>query len=131
MKISFAVLADYCNCAEGGKLNIMGIFHRIAAPDFPATHAQAHVISSCIISEFDKGKTFDYRIEIVDADGKSTLTIKDKFTIPAQFPGTRFNLNTGIKGLPIPKPGAYSCRVIIGETDSYDIDFAVDRLKTK
>src|SRR5919204_3250104 len=46
MRLSLALLADYANVSHDGKLNIMGIFGQIHAPQFPAVHAQMHLVLS-------------------------------------------------------------------------------------
>lgn len=44
MNVSLALVADYANISREGKLNILGIFDRIAAQSVPAVHSQMQLI---------------------------------------------------------------------------------------
>ncbi len=82
MEIPLAILADYANVADGGKLNIMGIFDRIWASTFPATHAQLYVVMKLVAepAEYDTEKAVE--IKLLNADGDEKLSLKTQMKIP-------------------------------------------------
>ena len=56
MDVTLAVLADHANVSDQGKLNILGIFDRILASNFPAVHPQLHPVLRFSASPAERGK---------------------------------------------------------------------------
>jgi hypothetical protein len=45
VRLTAALLADYANITADGKLNIMGVFGRMAATRIPATHPSLYLVA--------------------------------------------------------------------------------------
>ena len=57
-----AVLADEANVSQEGKLNLMGIFDRIAAAEFPVVHPKM-VFAFRVEADFaDSGRAFPVHV---------------------------------------------------------------------
>jgi hypothetical protein len=69
MKVDVAVVADYANLAEGGKLNVMGMFDRILASSFPTRHAFMVLALRLRVEFDDRDKTHKIEIGLYDEDG--------------------------------------------------------------
>ncbi|OVE80767.1 hypothetical protein BVY04_05020 [bacterium M21] len=130
MKVKLAVLADYANTTNDGKLNIMGIFGRIQSAKFPARHLQCHVVISCLTNEFDLGKKFPYRVRMMDADGNTLMKLEGNVAVAANGPVRDVNLNLRLNEMMFPQPGDYEFLIDIGETQSWAIPFAVAKINT-
>ncbi len=129
MKVKLAVLADYANTTNDGKLNIMGIFGRIQSARFPARHLQCHLVISCTTSEFDVGKSFPYRIRLLDEDGQSLMNMEGNVGVGKEGASRDVNLNLRINEMVFPKPGHYEFLIDLAETKSWPVPFRVAELK--
>ena len=70
MKVEVAVVADYANTAEGGKLNVMGMFDHISAASFPSTHASMVLALRLRLDFEDREKDHAIKVQLVDEDGR-------------------------------------------------------------
>ena len=95
MEVSIALLADYANVAEDGKLNLLGLFDRINAPVFPWAHPQMRLVLSLQASPTEYDTTKNAEIKLLDADGNTKFTITSEVKIPRD----RFGQNVSINGI--------------------------------
>lgn len=110
MNVELAVVADYANIAEGGKLNVMGIFDQIYAPAFPSAHAYM-VLAFRIRVEFDdQNAEHKVEIELLDEDGHRLGGGGGKLAVGAIKPGERQSLSQILPfpGIVFPHAGEYS-----------------------
>ena len=112
MNIQVAVLCDAAT-DDHGKLNLLGAFDTILAPQLPVTHPQCTVALRVAFMSGDEG---DRRLKLnfVDADGKSIMPPID-IPVPVQLPDdahfvTR-NFIVNIQGLKFQEFGLYSVDV--------------------
>ena len=106
-----------CDAAtqQGGRLNILGVFDRISARQFPATHPQCSI---ALRMRFDKIEEGDHRVRIsfVNADGKPVMPGMDG-NIPVKF-GDKgetlcANMVLNVHGLKFETPGKYALDLAI------------------
>ena len=71
MEISLAVVADAANVAEGGKLNLLGVFQAIYAPAVPCQHHALSLVITVLAEVHEKGRTAELRIAFIDPDGQT------------------------------------------------------------
>ena len=71
MNIQVAVLCDSAN-EDSGKLNLLGAFDTIFAPQLPAVHPQCAVALRVTFMSGDEGAR-KLKLNFVDADGKSIM----------------------------------------------------------
>ncbi|TMC60886.1 MAG: hypothetical protein E6J26_00710 [Chloroflexi bacterium] len=108
MRLSLALLADYANVSREGKLNIMGIFGQIQAFQFPAVHAQMHLVLSLEATAFDTG-THEFNIAFIDEDGHELLAMTGVVQFPESRAGESVAANQilALNGMVFAKAGTY------------------------
>jgi hypothetical protein len=128
MITKLAVLADYANSTNDGKLNVMGIFSRIRSANFPARHSQCHLVISCETNDMDLGKTFPYSVKLQDPDGKKLMGMEGTVTVRGQSGSHDVNLILRLNDLVFPEPGNYQFLIDIGDSRGVAIVFIVDEV---
>lgn len=113
MQVEVAVLADYANMAENSKLNVMGMFDRITAPSFPATHAYMVLALRLRIEWEDRSTTHHIQIALEDADGRVLGGGDGKLVVGPIPPGERSIVSQILPfaNLEFPRAGEYHFRV--------------------
>jgi len=117
LKVTLAVLADYANVSEDGKLNIMGIFQEVNPPVLPFALPQMYLIVSFAAgpAEFDTVK--DIKIALLDNEGKEMLALEGQVPVPRPpRPGSRAYMNQliGLNGVTFGRPGGYAFAILVG-----------------
>lgn len=109
MKISMASIADEANISQDGKLNILGIFDRIAAADFPVVHPKM-VFAFRVQADFgDGGRSFPVAIQLMDGDDQVMFEATGEVNPPV-VPFGEFSTAPqvfALVGLQFPSPGLY------------------------
>jgi hypothetical protein len=127
MKIPMAFLADEANISQEGKLNVLGIFDRIAAAEFPVVHPRM-VFAFRVQAEFaDGGRAFPVQIRLVDDDGGVMFDAAGEINPPVVPPGEFSTANQvfTLVGLQFPRPGVYKFQVNIGTLPPHETEFTV------
>ncbi len=122
-----AVLADEANVSQEGKLNLMGIFDRIAAADFPVMHPKL-VFAFRVEAEFaDSGRLFPVRVSMVDEQGTPMFEAAGEMMVPPVPPGEYSTANQlfSIVGLQFPRAGVYRFVVRVGDTPAHETPLLV------
>lgn len=122
-----AVLADEANVSQEGKLNLLGIFDRIAAADFPVAHPKL-VFAFRVEAEFvDSGRTFPVRVTLEDEDGGVLFEAAGELLAPPVAPGEYSTSNQlfSIVGLQFPRAGMYRFVVRLGEAPPHETPLLV------
>jgi hypothetical protein len=122
-----AVLADEANVSQEGKLNLLGIFDRIAAAEFPVVHPKM-VFAFRVEAEFgDGGRTFPVRVTLEDEDGNALFQAEGEMMAPPVPPGefTTANQIFGMVGVQFPRPGTYRFVVSVGDHARHETPFLV------
>ena len=132
MIIKLATLADYANVTNEGKMNVMGIFSRIRAFEFPTRHQQCHLIISCETNDMDRGRTFPYSVKMQDPDGKKLMEMEGVLPvhdINDDHGVHDVNLNLQLNDLTFHEPGHYQFLISIGDSRDTAVTFVVERIK--
>lgn len=127
MKIPMAVLADEANVSQEGKLNLMGIFDRIAAAEFPVVHPKM-VFAFRVEAEFgDSGRAFPVRVSMEDEDGAALFQAEGEMMSPPVPPGEFSTANQifALVGVQFPRPGIYRFVVTVGDNARTEAPFLV------
>lgn len=113
MKVKVAVLADCANVAEGGKLNIMGIFSDIASAEFPVIYPFMVLAMRLEFDFDDNGPEHHLTVRAVDADGRELMSVSQRLTALQVPPGQYHYLDRvlGFPGIRIGKAGSLSFRI--------------------
>jgi len=87
MQITLAALADAANQSDRGKLNLLGVFHNIGAPNVPCRHPALAVVAVVRLDVDEKDVEHVLRIRLRDADGKVVgETPPVAFLVPREDP---------------------------------------------
>ena len=127
MRIPMAVLADEANISQEGKLNLMGIFDRIAAADFPVTHPRM-VFAFRVEAEYeDSGRAVPVRVELIDEDGQPLFEASGEIVAPRVGPGELSTANQvfALVGVQFPRAGRYKFVIRLGGDDPHETPFLV------
>jgi hypothetical protein len=127
VRIPMAVLADEANVSQEGKLNLMGIFDRIAAADFPVVHPKL-VFAFRVEAEYaDSGRLFPVHVSMVDEDGAPLFEAAGEMMAPHVAPGEYSTANQlfALVGLQFPRAGMYRFVVRVGETAPHETPLLV------
>ena len=118
--VTLAVLADYANVSQDGKLNIMGIFQEVNPPELPFALPQMYLVVSFEAgpAEFDSFKHI--RLALLDSDGNEMLALEGQVQVPRPGrPGSRAYINQviGLNGVIFERPGDYGFAILVnGDT---------------
>ena len=110
MNIQTAVLCDAAT-DDNGKLNLLGAFDTIYAPEMPAIHPQCAVALRVTFLPGDEG-TRELSLNFINADGPSIMPHFPPMPVDVSLPGdvhflTR-NFVVNIQQLKFQEPGLYS-----------------------
>jgi hypothetical protein len=127
VRIPMAVLADEANVSQEGKLNLMGIFDRIAAADFPVVHPKM-VFAFRVEAEFaDSGRMIPVRVSLEDEDGTALFDAAGEMMAPHVAPGEFSTANQlfSMVGVQFPRAGLYRFVVRVGEAPPHETPLLV------
>jgi uncharacterized protein DUF6941 len=131
--VTVAVLADYANVSQDGKLNIMGIFQEINPPVLPFALPQMYLVLSLTAGPAEFGLTRNLRIPLLQSDGKEILSLQAQMRVPsARRPGSRAYINEaiGLAGITFPQAGDYAFHILIGDDDKATVPLHVNEPST-
>jgi hypothetical protein len=114
MNVQVAALCDAAT-DYGGKLNLLGTFDTVTAPQFPAVHPQCSIALRIAFSRIEEG-SHKVRINFVDEDGRSIMPSID-LPVEVTFPGdanlVSRNFIINIQHLKFAKPGHYAIDIAL------------------
>ena len=122
-----AVLADEANVSQEGKLNLMGIFDRIAAAEFPVVHPKMVFAFRVEADSGDSGRAFPVHVAMEDEDGTPIFQAQGEIAAPPVPPGefTTANQIFALVGVQFPRPGIYRFVVRVGDGARHEAPFLV------
>lgn len=129
MEVTIAVLCDYANTSQDGKLNILGVFQQINALVIPFQIPQMYIVVSTTAAPTEHSQEFPFELLIWNEDGEEILSIQQPLQFPpATYPGERVinNQIIGLAGLPLATAGDYSVIVRIGGREERTISLRVN-----
>jgi hypothetical protein len=117
VEVTVAVLADYANVSQDGKLNIMGIFQEINATAFPFPLPRMFLVLTFEAGPAEFGSQKQLRIALLDEDGAEKITMSGELQVPRPpRPGRQAYINEaiGLAGVPFEKAGDYQFAILVG-----------------
>jgi hypothetical protein len=127
MKIPLAFLADEANISQEGKLNVLGIFDRISAAQFPVVHPRMVFCFRVQMDFGDSGRSFPVQVLLLDGDNGVMFEAAGEITAPS-VPINEFataNQVFALVGVQFPREGTYRFVVAIGGEEPYETPFLV------
>ena len=126
MKVIMMVVADYAASeTQTGKLNIIGVFTRITANEFPTTHHRMYLALKFEGEITDSSRPHQLSVTLASEDGVNMFAIEGEFGMPASPPGIppQVGLVIELNQLKFESPGDYRfyVRVNEGELDESSV----------
>lgn len=117
MDVKLAVLADYANVSQDGKLNIMGIFQEINAPSLPFPLPQMYLVLTFEAGPAEFGSEKQLRVVLVDSDGNERMSLEGQVKVPRPLrrgAPAYINEAIGLAGVPFDRAGDYHFAALVG-----------------
>lgn len=131
VEVKFLVVADAANVAEGGKLNVLGVFQEIYANIFPARHPELTLAVQFSISPAEYGQTRKFTVKLLDEDATSELVNwSQDMQLPsgAALLGARHNLLLKLRDILFEKPGVFQFSVLVDNDEKGHLELLVSEL---
>jgi hypothetical protein len=127
LKIPVAFLADEANISQDGKLNVLGIFDRIAASTFPTVHPKMVFVFRIHADFPDVGSTSSVQVRLVDEDGGVIFEANGEIVAPTVSPGEFSTANQvfSLVGVQFSQPGIYKFLVLVDDLELHETPFMV------
>jgi hypothetical protein len=129
MNIQVAVLCDAAT-EDNGKLNLLGAFDTIFAPQLPAVHPQCAVALRVTFFSGDEGAR-KLKLNFVNADGRSimpSIEIPVEVTLPDDVHFLTRNFIVNIQQLKFTEAGLYSVDVRLDDKSHAGIPLLVKHI---
>jgi hypothetical protein len=126
MNIQVAVLCDAAT-EDNGKLNLLGAFDTIYAPQLPAVHPQCAVALRVTFMSGDEAER-TLKLNFVNADGRAimpSIEIPVTVTLPDDVHFTTRNFIVNIQQLKFAEAGLYSVDIRLDDKSQGNIPLAV------
>lgn len=131
MDVTLAVLADYANVSQDGKLNIMGIFQEINAPTLPFPMPQMYLVMSFAAGAAEFETTRHLRIALLHGDGQELLALEAEMRVPRpKRPGSKAYINEaiGLSQIVFERAGDYGFSILVGGDEKATVPLHVNDL---
>lgn len=130
MNVTLAVLADYANLSQEGKLNIMGVFDAIYAETFPMIHPEMKLVVQYEAGAADVQATHRIEIHLMDADGRKPMVITGQVAIGDVQPGYPLKTNSilNIRNAQFERPGDFVFNVLVDGEVKHQVPLKVLQL---
>lgn len=132
MELTLALLADYANVSQEGKLNVLGVFDTIFAPEFPAFHTELQLVLRFEAGPAERGQIKSIEIKLIDQDGNTLGTLSGKLSLPEESPMLVMGVNQILRfqHLVFERQGDYRFDVLVnGEPKGRGVRFRVEQQK--
>lgn len=117
MKVRFAVLADYSNISQEGKINIMGVFDVIHATQFPASHSEMQLVMRFEADISERKQQKEVQVRLINERGEKILELNGRLTVGDAKPGDLlfFNQVLVLRNVVFPGPGDYQFDIYVDD----------------
>ncbi|MFP4522741.1 MAG: DUF6941 family protein [Fibrobacterota bacterium] len=126
-------IVTMCDAAtvEGGKINILGAFDSINAPQFPVVHRDC-ALAMRIRFESGEAEKFALEINFVDIDGKSLLPdLKGNIEVREMPDPVAVPIVLRISQIKFEEAGKYLINVIVGGKLRCSVPFFARKIKMR
>ena len=132
MEVPLALLADYANTSQDGKLNVMGVFNRILTKDFPTVHPEMRLVFRLEAQPSERGRQATIEIKLLDADANVLHHVKGRVGVPQKSlqPTIEINQILRLTGLVFKKPGDYRFDILVDGDLKANVPFTLEQLPT-
>jgi len=131
MKLDLILVADCANTTSDGKLNILGAFREIYAPNFPARHSSMHLVVKLVAELGEYGAKRDLTVKLLDPDGNEMINLSGPIETPKGGKGVKPEVNAILefKDIIFNKPGPYQFVVLVDKDYKGDLAVYVNEIE--
>lgn len=130
MEIDFAVLADAATVDATGKLNVLGIFDRIHAQDFPVRHGRISLVFRFAAGVQELG-AHEITIRLSSPDGKEMIKLDGRMDLAGGARGVAEGIKIphilNLDGLVFPREGRYNFEIQVDGSSLHSLSLVLDR----
>lgn len=115
MEVSILLAADYANVDSSGKLNVLGAFAQISAPEFPAIHRSMYLVMKLQAGLGEMGGERQLKTVLFDANRREVMALSVGFQVPTMEDGVQPEINVILeyRDVTFPYPGDYEFVILI------------------
>lgn len=130
MEVTLALLADYANVSQEGKLNVMGVFDRIWAKKLPVVHPEMWLVFRLEAGPAERGTEKVIEVKLLDADGNVLQHLKGQFAVPGEsaHPVVQIPQILRFTTVRFEKQGDYAFHILVGGDEKRRVPFFVEQL---
>lgn len=127
MRVRFAVLADYSNITQEGKINIIGVFDVIHALQFPCKHREMQLVMGFEADISERNHQKDVEVRLIDERGEQLLDLRGRIAVGDTLAGTLllYNQVLVLRDLLFPRAGDYQFDIYIDSVKSHSTPLKV------
>ena len=117
MKVRFALLADYSNVTQEGKINILGVFDILHAFQFPAQHPEMRFVMRFEADVSERGQQKEVQVRLINERGDQLLALNGRMMIGEANPGASFFYNHVLtfRNVVFPSAGDYQFDIYVDD----------------
>ncbi|QOJ34041.1 MAG: hypothetical protein HRU82_03350 [Nitrospira sp.] len=132
MKVRFAVLADYANVTQEGKLNVLGMFEKIHVSKFPVKLPAMQLIIRFEADISERNQQKSVQVRLINGRGERVLELGGSIAIGNQNPDNLPYLNQllTLRDLVFPDAGDYQFDIYIDGSLAHSVPLKVVRLNS-
>lgn len=132
MEIPLALLADYANTSQEGKLNVMGVFNRILTKQFPTVHPEMRLVFRLEAQPSERGRQATIEIKLLDADANVLQHLTGRLTVPQQSPQPTIQIDQILRFTTVvfEKAGPYRFDILVDGDLKGTAPFTLEELPT-
>ena len=129
MDLKVLLAADYANIERQGKINVMGVFDRISAADFPARHPEMVLVMKLSAGPAEYGGTRKLVVKLLDEDATQELVdwFRDIDVPPGSGGPVEINQFLKLRDLVFPVEGVYTFYVLVDDDEKGTLPITLAR----
>ena len=129
MDLKVLLAADYANIERQGKINVMGVFDRISAADFPARHPEMVLVMKLSAGPAEYGRTRKLVVKLLDEDATQELVdwSRDIDVPPGSGGPVEINQFLKLRDLVFPAEGVYTFYVLVDDDEKGTLPITLAR----
>ena len=127
MKVRFALLADFSNITVEGKINIVGVFDILHAPEFPVRHLEMQLVMRFEADISEPGQHKDIQVRLIHDRGQPILELNGSIVVSHPNPGDFlfFNQVLTLRNVVFPRAGDYQFDIYVDDELKFSVPLKV------
>lgn len=115
-RLQYMLLAESVQAIDQGKINILGVFDQIVAPELPTRHHGLVLVALLVAQTEDELGEHQFRIQIMRPNGQQVAETGTQMRIvpeASSWPLATVRIVIGMRGLPLREYGRHMVRLSV------------------